>query len=81
MNLYYSSYAYLNIMCFGQVHVLRPSHKSTLQAKMIGTPEPDNVSAVHNATNATRDLESEADAGPDGKIREIVVDNIDGEVI
>ncbi|XP_010674725.2 acyl-CoA-binding domain-containing protein 4 isoform X1 [Beta vulgaris subsp. vulgaris] len=64
-----------------EVHVLRPSHKSTLQAKMIGTPEPDNVSAVHNATNATRDLESEADAGPDGKIREIVVDNIDGEKI
>lgn len=64
-----------------EVHVLKPSHKSTLQSKMIETAVPDSVSAVHNATNATRDVESELDAGQDGKIREIVVDNIDGEKI
>ncbi|KNA05308.1 hypothetical protein SOVF_191650 [Spinacia oleracea] len=64
-----------------EVHVLKPSHKSSLQSKIIETPVPDSVSAVHNATNATRDLESELDAGQDGKIREIVVDNIDGEKI
>lgn len=38
---------------------------------------PDSVSAVHNATNATRDVESEFEVGQEGKIREIVVDNID----
>ncbi|XP_021742539.1 acyl-CoA-binding domain-containing protein 4-like [Chenopodium quinoa] len=62
-----------------EVHVLKPSHKSTLQSKMIDTAGPGSVSAVPNATNATRDLESELDAGQDGKVREIVVDNIDGE--
>ena len=47
---------------------------------MIETPVPDSVSAVHNMTNGTRDLESETDAGQDGRIREIVVDNVDVEV-
>jgi len=37
---------------------------------------PDSVSAVHNATNATRDLESEVEAVQDGR-REFVVDNIE----
>ncbi|GAB4835811.1 acyl-CoA-binding domain-containing protein 4 [Ancistrocladus abbreviatus] len=64
-----------------EVHVLKPSHKSTLQSKIMETPVPDSVSAVHNATNATRDLESELDAGQDGKIREIVMDNVDTEKI
>lgn len=59
-----------------EVHVLKPSHKSTLQAKIMETPVPDSVSAVHNATNATRD-ESEFETGQDGKIREIVMDNVD----
>ncbi|PON59900.1 Serine/threonine protein phosphatase [Parasponia andersonii] len=58
-----------------EVNVLKPSHKSTLQSKMIETPVPDSVSAVKDATNATRDLESEFEAGQDGKIREIVVDS------
>lgn len=44
---------------------------------MMETPVPDSVSAVHNATNATRDVESEA--GQEGKIREIVMDNVDSE--
>ena len=36
---------------------------------------PDSGSAVQNATNATRDFESELEAGQDGKTREGVVDN------
>ncbi|PIN23946.1 Kelch repeat-containing protein [Handroanthus impetiginosus] len=62
-----------------EVHVLKPSHKSTLQSKMMETPVPDSVSAVQNVTNATRDVESEFETGQEGKIREIVVDNIDAE--
>ncbi|GMN43875.1 hypothetical protein TIFTF001_013073 [Ficus carica] len=50
-----------------EVNVLKPSHKSTLQSKMMETPVPDSVSAVPNATNATRDFESELEAGQDGK--------------
>ena len=56
-----------------QVNVLKPSHKSTLPPRM-ETSVPDSVSAVHNATNATRDVESEYEAGQEGKIREIVMD-------
>ncbi|KAL7259527.1 hypothetical protein ACSBR1_005423 [Camellia fascicularis] len=60
-----------------EVNVLKPSHKSTLQSKMVETPVPDSVSAVHNAT--TRDVESEFEAGQEGKIREIVMDNVDSD--
>lgn len=42
-------------------------------------PAPDSVSAVRNATNPTRDLESDFEVGQEGKIREIVVDNNDSE--
>lgn len=42
-------------------------------------PVPESVSAVHNATNATRDVESEFEVGQEGKIREIVMDNVDSE--
>ncbi|XP_038890933.1 acyl-CoA-binding domain-containing protein 4 isoform X2 [Benincasa hispida] len=62
-----------------EVNVLKPSHKSTLQSKMIETPAPDSVSAVHNITNPTRDVESEFEGGQEGKIREIVMDNIESE--
>ncbi|TXG65091.1 hypothetical protein EZV62_006366 [Acer yangbiense] len=62
-----------------EVHVLKPSHKSTLQSKIIETPAPDSVSAVHNATNATREVESEFEVGQEGKMREIVMDNIDSD--
>lgn len=51
-----------------------------MQSKIIETPVPDSV-AVHNATNATRDLESEFEAGQEGKIREIVMDNVDSEPV
>lgn len=46
---------------------------------MIETPVPDSVSAVQNNTNPTRDLESELEVGQEGKIREIVMDNVDSE--
>jgi hypothetical protein len=59
-----------------EAHVLKPSHKSTLQSKMLETAVPDSVSAVQNATTATRDMESE---GQEGKIREIVSENVDSE--
>ncbi|WCJ43121.1 Acyl-CoA-binding domain-containing protein 4 [Euphorbia peplus] len=60
-----------------EVNILKPSHKSTLQSKITETPVPDSVSAVHNVTNTTRDLDSEFEVGQEGKIREIVIDNID----
>lgn len=51
-----------------------------MQTKVIGNHVQDNsVSAVLNATNATRDVESEFEAGHEGKIREIVMDNVDPE--
>ncbi|XP_061338002.1 acyl-CoA-binding domain-containing protein 4 isoform X1 [Gastrolobium bilobum] len=59
-----------------EVYVLKPSHKSTLQSKIIENPIPDSVAAVHNTTNATRDVESEFEAGHQGKIRELGVDNV-----
>lgn len=48
---------------------------------MMESPLPDSVSAVHNATNATRDVESEFEAGQEGKIREIVMDNVESEPV
>ena len=60
-----------------QVNVLKPSHKSTLESKIAETPVPDSVSAIHNITNPTRDVDSEFEGGHEGKIREIVMDNID----
>ena len=58
-----------------EVYVLKPSHKSTLQSKIIENSIPDSVSAAPNATNNTRDLKSEFGAGHEGKIWEISVDN------
>lgn len=46
---------------------------------MMETRVPDSVSAVQNVTNATRDVESEFETGQEGKIREIVMDNLDAE--
>lgn len=64
------------IFCL-QVYVLKPSHKSTVQSKAIENPLPDSVGAVQNTTNATGDMEPESEAGYEGKIREIVMDNVD----
>ncbi|CAN4108775.1 unnamed protein product [Withania somnifera] len=60
-----------------EVNVLKPSHKSTLQP--METPVLNSVSAMQNATNATRDLESDIAKVQEGKIREIVMDNIESE--
>lgn len=76
--LYYSPSP--DAVCFIQVYVLKPSHKSTLQSKISENPIPDSVSAVHNATNGTRDVESEFEAGHEGKIKELLVDNADSTV-
>lgn len=53
------------------MNLLKPSHKSTLQATMSGIPALDSGSGVQNATNGTRDVELEFEGGQDGKIREI----------
>ncbi|CAN4111108.1 unnamed protein product [Withania somnifera] len=60
-----------------EVNVLKPSHKSALQS--METPVPDSVSAMQNATNATRDLESDIATVQEGKIREIMMDNFESE--
>ncbi|RDX97553.1 Acyl-CoA-binding domain-containing protein 4 [Mucuna pruriens] len=60
-----------------EVYVLKPSHKSTLQSKIIENSIPDSVSAIPNATNATRDMESEFEAGHEGKNWEGVLENAD----
>ncbi|XP_010524875.1 PREDICTED: acyl-CoA-binding domain-containing protein 4 isoform X2 [Tarenaya hassleriana] len=57
-----------------EVNVLKPSHKSTLQSKSMEAPVRDSVSAVHNGT--TRDIESEIEASQEGRVREIVMDNV-----
>ncbi|KAL6565449.1 acyl-CoA-binding domain-containing protein 4 [Orobanche hederae] len=62
-----------------EVNLLKPSHKSTLQPKMVEATVPDSVSAVQNITDAARDVESEFETGQEGKNREIVTDNIDTE--
>ncbi|XP_068658616.1 acyl-CoA-binding domain-containing protein 4-like [Aristolochia californica] len=63
-----------------EVNVLKPSHKSTLQSNMMERPIPDSVAALLPTAN-TRDMESEFEAGHDGKIREIVMDNVDSEPV
>lgn len=58
-----------------EVNLLKPSHKSTLQATRSGTPALDSGSGAQNATNGTRDVDLEFDAGQEAKIREISMDN------
>ncbi|KAK1277997.1 Acyl-CoA-binding domain-containing protein 4 [Acorus gramineus] len=60
-----------------EVHVIKPSHKSTLQPKTMENPVPDSVSVPHLMTNVTRDMETELETIQDGKIREITIDNVD----
>nr|KJB45986.1 hypothetical protein B456_007G342000 [Gossypium raimondii] len=56
-----------------EVNILNPSCKLNLQSNITEAP-----SAVHNVTNTTRDLRSEFEIGQ-GKIREIVMDNVDSK--
>ncbi|KAK1293246.1 Acyl-CoA-binding domain-containing protein 4 [Acorus calamus] len=60
-----------------EVHVIKPSYKSTLQPKTMESPVPDTVSVPHPMTNVTRDMETELETIQDGKIREITIDNVD----
>ncbi|XP_010417784.1 PREDICTED: acyl-CoA-binding domain-containing protein 4 [Camelina sativa] len=57
-----------------EIHLLKPSHKSTLQTKNLEAPLPGSLSAVNNAT--TRDIESEVEVSQEGRVREIVMDNV-----
>uniref|UniRef100_A0A1J3JXX6 Acyl-CoA-binding domain-containing protein 4 n=1 Tax=Noccaea caerulescens TaxID=107243 RepID=A0A1J3JXX6_NOCCA len=57
-----------------EINLLKPSHKSTLQTKTLVAPLPGSLSAVNNAT--TRDIESEVEVSQEGRVREIVVDNV-----
>ncbi|KAL4379864.1 hypothetical protein GQ457_02G039010 [Hibiscus cannabinus] len=59
-----------------EVNVLKPSPKSNLQSNITGAPVRDSASAVRDATNPTRDPQSEFE---EGKIREIVVDDVDSK--
>lgn len=62
-----------------QVNVFKPSHKSSLKSKIMGaSPMPDSFSAVNNAT--TRDIESEIEVSQEGKVREIVMDNVNSRL-
>ncbi|CAH2055027.1 unnamed protein product [Thlaspi arvense] len=57
-----------------EINLLKPSHKSTLQTKTLEPPLPGSLSAVNNAT--TRDMESEVEVSQEGRVREIVMDNV-----
>ncbi|KAL1211720.1 Acyl-CoA-binding domain-containing protein 4 [Cardamine amara subsp. amara] len=57
-----------------EINLLKPSHKSTLQTKTMEAPLPGSLSAVNNAT--TRDIESEVEVSQEGRVREIVMDNV-----
>ncbi|KAF8107636.1 hypothetical protein N665_0118s0009 [Sinapis alba] len=58
-----------------EINLLKPSHKSTLQPKTLEAPLPVSLSAVNNAT--TRDVsESEVEVSQEGRVREIVMDNV-----
>ncbi|XAR49121.1 hypothetical protein NMG60_11032193 [Bertholletia excelsa] len=59
-----------------EINVLRPSHESAFQSKK-ETSVPGSVMTIHNATNATRDIE----VGPEGKTMEKDIDNIDSDLM
>ncbi|KAI7741666.1 hypothetical protein M8C21_005364 [Ambrosia artemisiifolia] len=58
-----------------EVNLLKPSYKSTLQATRSGVPALDSVSGAQNATNGTRDVDLEFEAGQEAKFREISMEN------
>ncbi|XP_042470944.1 acyl-CoA-binding domain-containing protein 6-like isoform X1 [Zingiber officinale] len=57
-----------------EVYVLKPSHVSHSQSRMIDGPESDTI-----AVDASRDMEPEFEVTQNKKIKEIVVDNGDSE--
>ncbi|WOL12187.1 acyl-CoA-binding domain-containing protein 4-like [Canna indica] len=61
-----------------EVYVLKPSHISDLQSRMIDGPVSDTA-AILPTTDASRDMEPEFEITQDKKIKEIVMDNGDPE--
>lgn len=57
-----------------QVYVLKPSHKSEVQPKVVESPASESMAALL-PTNASRDVEPDSETAPDVKMREIVMDN------
>ncbi|KAH7678735.1 FERM/acyl-CoA-binding protein [Dioscorea alata] len=57
-----------------EVYVLKPSHKSEVQPKVVGSPASESMAALL-PTNASRDVEPDSETAPDVKMREIVMDN------
>ncbi|KAK1440483.1 hypothetical protein QVD17_06310 [Tagetes erecta] len=64
-----------------EVNLLKPSHKSTLQATKSGTPALDSGSGAQNATNGTRDVDVEFEAGQEAKVREISMDENEPQIV
>ncbi|XP_024960077.1 acyl-CoA-binding domain-containing protein 4-like [Cynara cardunculus var. scolymus] len=64
-----------------EVHLLKPSHKSSLPSTTMGTPALDSISGAQHAANGTRDVELDYGAGQDGKIREIRMDNNEPQTV
>ncbi|URD91164.1 Acyl CoA binding protein [Musa troglodytarum] len=63
-----------------EVYVLKPSHISDLQSRMIEGPVSDTIAAVLPTTNTSRDMELETEGAQDKKIKEIEMDNGDSEL-
>ncbi|CAD5192899.1 unnamed protein product [Musa acuminata subsp. malaccensis] len=63
-----------------EVYVLKPSHISDLQSRMIDGPVSDTIAAVLPTTNTSRDMEPEIEGAQDKKIKEIEMDNGDSEL-
>ncbi|RRT76205.1 hypothetical protein B296_00015877 [Ensete ventricosum] len=63
-----------------EVYVLKPSHISDLQSRMIDGPVSDTTAAVL-PTTTSRDMEPEIEGAQDKKIKEIEMDNGDSELV
>ncbi|CAL9079019.1 unnamed protein product [Musa textilis] len=63
-----------------EVYVLKPSHISDLQSRMIEGPVSDTIAALLPTTNTSRDMELETEGAQDKKIKEIEMDNGDSEL-
>ncbi|KAG6497084.1 hypothetical protein ZIOFF_044971 [Zingiber officinale] len=63
-----------------EVFVLKPSHLSDLQSRIIDGSASHSVAVVVPTTKTSRDMELEIEATQDKKIKEIEVDNGDSEL-
>ncbi|KAH9328495.1 hypothetical protein KI387_000603, partial [Taxus chinensis] len=61
-----------------ELYVLKPSHKGILEPKVLESPATASGEPVLPISNGVRDIEAE-DLAPDGKVREIVMDNPESE--